>query len=310
MKNLSLFLIALILLVSAVPSNAQRRREAQKQQPQTEQPTPSGGGRRARQGDAKPSVPCIIPLANSPYLRRLKLNLTAAQVVGNFETDIFFDWSRGASAANGFISSFDFVPLQTPRKTLAESLSPEQIAEAKRVYEMMHPGGLEKIRKQVEEERRNAPPKPPEANPNEVIQKMSAQFYGRGNNSILYNFQIIYRNDLVFENVRAIEESFAENLKIPVGSWMSIPDPDYGQKVLASAFSLLNFRLIPVENLILRQANCEGWRAVYITSPTTTGLALSISNSSVSDNIERLIAEDQKAIDDAQKQRTKKIFKP
>jgi hypothetical protein len=305
MKNLSLFLIALIILVSAVPANAQRRRQAQKQQPQTEQPTPSGSGRRARLEAVRPSVPCTIPLADSPYVRALKLGLTPTEVDRNFAIDLYFNrYYSAGSSAGGFISSFDFVPLQTLRKRF-DTLSPEQQEIVRRAQEMSSYNRAlkEQQEKDEEAEQRRV------IKPFDVLKSMNARFYGRGT-PILYNFQVIYRDDLSFENVEAIEQSFAENLKIPVGSWVPIPDPDYNQKVLRGFSNLAGLQLVPVENLILRQANCNGWRAVFITSPNTTGLALSISNSSVSDNIEQLIAEDEKAINDAKKQRTKQVFKP
>jgi hypothetical protein len=79
-------------------------------------------------------------------------------------------------------------------------------------------------------------------------------------------------------------------------------------KVLVSLVGLLDLRFTAPENIILRQAECNGWRAVFVTSSNTTGLALSISNSSVSDNMEQLIVQFRKGVNDEQKKRTKKIF--
>jgi hypothetical protein len=306
MKIFTFFLVALIAVVSITPANAQRRKRAtQPEQPQTEQTTPSGNGRRARQEAVRPSVPCTIPIADSPYVRGLQLGLAPKKVDLNFYGDIYFDrYYSAGSSAGGFISSFDFVPLQTPRN-YTDTLSPEMKEQIRRSEEK--PNSYLQALKEQQKKDREA--QAPVIKPFDILKRMNAQFYGRSS-PILYNFQIIYRDDLVFENVEAIEQSFAENLKIPVGSWVPIPDPDYSRKVLFSAFSLLDLRLVPVENLILRQADCNGWRAVFVTSPNTTGLALSITNSSVSDNMDQLIAEDQKAINDAKKQRTKQVFKP
>jgi hypothetical protein len=164
----------------------------------------------------------------------------------------------------------------------------------------------EQARREAEE--RNAPKKEI-IEPKDLIKTMIAQFYGREDPSI-WNFQILYRDDLAFENVEEIEQNFAENLKIPVGSWVPIADPDYNMKVLISLVGLLDLRFTPPENIILRQAECNGWRAVFVTSPNTTGLALSISNSSVSDKMEQLIVQYRKGVNNEQKQRTKEIFTP
>lgn len=317
MKIYTLFLVALIAFVFAAPADAQRRKREAQQQTQstkTEQTTPSGNGRRERETNRKPSVPCTLPIQNSPSLRGLALNMTAAQVDLNFSRNIYFNMVAGRSFEDSFINSFDFYALETPRKTVIESLSKEDIARAEQLYQQMHPkeyAQMKEAQRKAEEEKRNAPntPKPTIIRPGDLIKKMSAAFYGRGN-GLLYNYQILYRDDLAFENVEAIQENLSENLKIPVGSWVQIPDPEYIRKLIGSSFALLNFQFVSPNDVILRQAECNGWRAVFVTSTDYTGLAISIINSSVADNMDQLVAQDKKAINDAQKQRTTKIFKP
>jgi hypothetical protein len=263
MKNLSLFLITLVILVSAVPANAQRRKRAtQPPQPTSEQTPPSGSYRRAKkQAAQKLSVPCTISIADSPYIRGLRLDLGLVWVEYNFTFNSDFVKSNLTSSENGFLNSWVFYA-KTPQR------------------------------------------------PGNIVKKIVANFYPTSESRVVYNFQIQYVDDLAFENEDAIKQVLAENLKIPVGSWVSIPDPEYSKKVLFSFVALLDLRAVPIENLILRQAECNGWRAVFVTSANTTGLVLSITNSSVSDNMDQLNAQWQKAVDDAQKQRTKKIFTP
>jgi hypothetical protein len=316
MKLFNSFLVALTVFVFIFPVNAQRRKRATQPQPtQTEQTTPSGNGRRVKREAANtPRVRCTIPLPNSPGLRGLQLDLGFGQFDVNFFGDLYFDvnpTSPSYRPSYNFLHSYVLYARETRRKSVTESLTPEQEKALKDFSRMRNPQREKQIVEEQarrEEEERNAPKKVV-IEPKDLIKKMIAQFYGREDPRI-WNFQILYRDELAFENVEEIEQNFAENLKIPVGSWVPIPDPDYNMKVLSSLVGLLDFRFTPPENIILRQAECNGWRAVFVTSSNTTGLALSITNSFVSDNMEQLIARDQKAINEDQKQRTKKIFTP
>jgi hypothetical protein len=315
MKLFNSFLVGLTIFVFIFPVTAQRRnRETQAQQPKTEQTTPSGGRRVKREAATTPRVRCTIPLANSPALRGLQLDLGYGQFDVNFFGDLYFDVnpiSPSYRTPSNFLRSFVLYARETRRKSVVENMTPEQEKALRDFSRMRNPEREKQIvaeQARREEEERNAPKKVV-IEPKDLIKTMIAQFYGSEDPSI-WNFQILYRDELAFENVEEIEQSFAENLKIPVGSWVPIADPDYNRKVLSSLVGLFNFQFTPPENIILRQTECNGWRAVFVTSSNTTGLALSITNSFVSDNMEQLIAQDQKAINEAQKQRTKKIFKP
>ena len=301
MKVCTLFVVALIAFVFLAPANGQTRKSA------------TTNGRRAKTEAAQiPKVPCTIPLANSPTLQRLKLDYAPNQLEYAFAGDPYFQRGNGNSSGNGFTYSYVFYARETPQPSFLERMTPEQNARLDNYLKQVKPADyaeLKKAQKEAEEAQRNAPPKAPVVTPNQIVKRMTVSFYGRDIPRI-YNYQIQYSDDFAFENEEEIKQNFAENLKIPVGSWVPIPDPNYSQQVIRSFVGLLDLRLVPVENLILRQADCNGWRAVFVTSENTTGLALSIINSTVSDNMDQLIANDVKATNDAQKQRTKKIFKP
>ena len=271
MKICTFFLVALTTFVFITPVNAQKQKAAK-----------------------TPLVPCTIPLADSPAVREIKLN----KPILYYQTDvaiISFPFARPASS-DGY-PVFNFEVSATPRNPKPTQFSPELIEQTRR-YEAARGKKTADSKEPltvVKDQSKN-------------VKNMVLRFYSR-DNPTLYSFQINYLDTLAFESDQQIKEIFAANLQIPAGSWVQIQDPELIKKIIGDIFSLATFNNRAPE-LKFWQADCNGWRAVYVTTLENNGLSLIISNSDVVDNFEKLKAASDKLVLDDKRKKTGEIFRP
>lgn len=271
MKFFKFFLVTLTIFVLVFPADAQKQKAVK-----------------------TPLVPCAIPLADSPTVRKLKLNLTLLEY-NVYVADTGFK-PLTYQDTPPFTQQYSLIP-KPPKPT---NFSPELIEQTKK-YEAM------RGKKDTDSQNKTVTV----SDQSKDVKNFQVHFYGR-ENPLLYSFQINYSDALAFESDQQIKDIFAQNLKIPSGSWFQIQDPELIKKLIGDAiYQITNFTTkTAYPELKFWQADCNGWRAVYITTLENNGLSLIISNSYVVDNFEKLKAASDQKVLDAKRKKTNETFKP
>jgi Ni/Co efflux regulator RcnB len=271
MKNFSLFLIALIIIASAVPGNAQRRRrEAQKQTTQEKKPaaqkqtasddTDTDYGRRVKRSTAKLTVPCTLTLRDAPVIRGFSLGMSLAEIRERFrETVVKITAVDQSSGSNRFMQQYNLYS--------SGAVVPDATSNAVREYERLHP----------EIAKMNQPRNQRQKEANETFEDVSEirlWFYGGNENPILFSYAVIYNDNLIFDSTDEMKGIFLRDFKIPVGSWTPV-DEDRSRNSDWDAF-------------------CKDWRAFFWTSAKNIGLVISVANTNVEQNLTTLEVDSRK----------------
>jgi len=277
MKFFNPFFVALTIFVFIFPATAQKQRQ---------------------KAVKTPLVPCTLPLEKSPNLRGIQL--------GQFKP---LDFKDGEYP---FIASREIVVLQPPKTTT--SIFPSATPSPKRTS-ILTPELSERMEK-LKESGLISKPKPGDIPPDwvypyEGVKRIDILYYGRGNQQV-FNFKVTYNDDdAVFENEEAIKQLVSESLEIPVGSFVTIQDPDLIRKLIGDTIyqvsNLTTETLYP--ELKFWKADCNGWRTVFFTSLENRGLSISIMNSYVMDNLEKLKKDDEEKIRKFEIEKTKTKLK-
>jgi hypothetical protein len=289
MKNLSLFLIALIILVSIVPVNAQRRRrEAEKQQPttrrqnpaQTQIPSSNSGRREKRQTPIVPLVPCTLTLSEAPSPRGFAFGQTLSEIRSRFAGTQIAITGKNMPISNEKPFFQEYV-LYSNSAVLGNGTSPiEEAANSRygggtspREYSLTplpDPEKVEKFKNQSSDTFKD-------------IKEINIYFYGANDNPILFGFGLNYIPTLTFESTQAVKELFLQSFSIPVGSWTPISEDR--------------------KNFNDWEARCKGWRAVLATGVDNTGLYFSATNTDIESNLDAMKKRDAQ-------NKTTETFKP
>jgi hypothetical protein len=275
MKLFNSFLVALTVFVFIFPVNAQRP---------------------AQKTAKTPLVRCTIPLANSPTVREMNLKMS------------YFEYKLYMTDVDPTLPRYD--DGKPPPFTFSASVIPKPLKPIIFTKEMEEFARNYKSATTIANG--NSLPKlTPRADPSVDVKNFHLSFYGRVE-PLIYSFQINYSDTLAFDGDQQIKEIFAKSLNIPVGSWVQIQDPDLIQKLITDAiYQITNFTTkTAYPELKFWQADCNGWRAVYITTLENEGLSLILSNSYVVDNLEKLKAASDKEVNDAKRQKTRTGFDP
>lgn len=275
MKLFNSFLVALTVFVFIFPVNAQRP---------------------AQKTTKIPLVRCTIPLANSPTVREMNLKMS------------YFEYKLYMTDVDPTLPRYD--DGKTPPFTFTASVTPKPrkpVTFSREVEEFAR-----NYKSQTTIENPTSPTKvTPVADPSVDAKNFVLNFYGR-KEPMIYSFQINYADTLAFDDDRQIKELFATKLNIPVGSWVQIQDPELIRKIIVDAiYQISNFTTkTAYPELKFWQADCNGWRAVYITTLENEGLSLILSNSYVVDNLDQLEAASDKEVNDAKRRKTRQGFDP
>jgi hypothetical protein len=269
MKKLSLFLIALIILASTVPANAQRRRrEAQKQTTQQEKPAPqkqststdtdNDSGRRSKRSTAEPKVPCTLTLSEAPAIRGFALGgsllETKARFGGTTVAITAVDPGPAMYQATKFEQRY---VLYSNQQTMGSANT--TLEEAARLFKN------EEITKSLEKKQAG---QRIEREAFKDVKEIQLSFYGGGFDPSIYFIEVIYLDDLWFNSTQQLKEVFSTNFKIPVDSWVPV---DEDRKRVNDW-----------------KASCNGWSAYFRTSGENEGLNFAIWNTDVHRNMKQL----------------------